>query len=1087
MMQKCALKSLQVKQAIAIIGIGCRFPGGITNSDSFWTSLVNSVDAISEVPANRFDITKYFDPTPQTPGKMVSRFGGFLDNLDRFDADFFKISPFEARWIDPQQRLLLEVSWEAFEDAGIPVSSLSGSSTGVFIGAWLQDFESRLVGDPSVDDINHIDLYATTGSGRYSLAGRLSYFYGLQGPSLVVDTHCSSSLVAVHLACQSILLEESDIAVAGGVNVILTPYITTAYSQSGMIAPDGRCKFGDVKANGYVRSEGCGLVVLKSYSKAVVDGDAIYAVIPGSAVNNNGLSSGFLTTPGQSGQQDVLRKAYRRAGINPAMVQYVEAHGTGTEAGDIVEMKALGDVLADFRPKEKKCLVGSVKTNIGHTEGAAGVAGLIKVALALKHKKIPASLHFDQPNSAIPWDSIPLVINNETVDWPSCEQVRIGGVSSFGITGTNAHVVLQEAPKIEDEPVSRNEISRGIIDGKFLLPISAHSPDALREKVGGISEWLGKPAAMDKTVTIENICAQAAIRRNHLDYRLTIIADSKSQLKDRLAELLQTDSYEWKHHQSPMTGKPKLVFVFPGQGSQYEGMCQTLAKQSNAFRKSLEQCDVALKPFTDWSLLDKFDEGDLGGDQIDIVQPTLFAIQVAMAAHWRSWGISPDAVIGHSMGEVAAAYVCGALTLDEAARVITKRSQLMKRTSGQGAMALVELTAEKAREAIAGREEELSIAVCNSPRSVVLSGEPLALDVVLNELENRNIFCRKIKVDVASHSPQMDPLRPELVTALATLTPRASDIPMYSTVTKTIQDGRWLDNTYWGENLRSPVQFAKTVESLLGNNHNVFIEMSPHPLLLRAIDEIFISWNQEGDSTCLTLPSGVRDQDDAATLLDSLGKVYAAGYPLHWDVFYPQPTSKVEFPTYPWQRQRYWIETDARKAKSRSISKNITKLESDKEDGIEEEIVSENLHINESLSNFLETFQAAQIGKEREELLENLLKNLLSRGLGLPVADLDSNKAFKAYGMDSLKAMQFRGKIESATGLELSSSLVWNYPNVKKLASYLNDNLATDPELKRNGTPEDFPSGDTNQLKDLMDIIESMSDEEAKKLLEDES
>ena len=564
--------------------MGCRFPGGIGGADSFWAAIANKVDAISEVPSNRFDVEKYFDPKPRTPGKMVTRFGGFLDNLDRFDADFFRIAPVEARRMDPQQRLLMEVSWEALEDAGIPPGRLSATSTGIFIGAWLQDFESRLVGDPSFDDIDHIDLYTTTGSGRYSLAGRLSYFYDLQGPSMVVDTHCSSSLVAVHLACQSLLLEESDMAIAGGVNVILTPYITTAYSQSGMIAPDGRCKFGDGRANGYVRSEGCGLVVLKPYSKALADGDDIYAVILGSAVNNNGQSSSFLTTPGQSGQEDVISKAYRRAGVSPAKVQYIEAHGTGTETGDVVELKALGGVLADGRPEEKKCLVGSVKTNIGHTEGAAGVAGLIKVALALKHGKIPASLHFDHPNSEIPWDSIPLEINTEAVDWPSNDAVCIGGVSSFGITGTNAHMVLRETPEAADEPDRKDEVSRGIVDGKFLLPVSAHSPDALRDKVFKMMEWLQTPAAMDETVTIENICSRTALKRDHLDYRLAVIADGKDRLSERLADLAKTDSSGWRQDYAPMPDKPRVVFIFPGQGAQYEGMCRKLAKQSETFR-----------------------------------------------------------------------------------------------------------------------------------------------------------------------------------------------------------------------------------------------------------------------------------------------------------------------------------------------------------------------------------------------------------------------------------------------------------------------------------------------------------------------
>ncbi|HLF29144.1 MAG TPA: type I polyketide synthase, partial [Anaerolineae bacterium] len=757
----------ETHEPIAIIGIGCRFPGGVKDLESYWRLLADGVDAITEIPADRFDVDAFYDPRPATPGKVMTRWGGFLDQIDQFDAYFFGISPREAERLDPQQRLLLETAREALDNAGQVPDRLMGSQTGVFVGMWLSDFEARLFRNPG-----QVDFYMTTGSGRYSASGRLSYIFGLEGPSLTLDTACSSSLSAVHLACRSLRSGESTLALAGAANVILQPHITIAYSQSKMMAPDGHCKFGDARANGYVRSEGAAVVVLKRLSQALADGDPIHAVILGSAMNNDGRSSGFLTTPGGAGQEDMLRKAYCDAGISPGQVQYVEAHGTGTLAGDPVEINALGAVLSEARPLDRACRIGSVKTNFGHTESVAGLAGLIKVVLSLKRQQIPASLHVQELNPSIPWDDLPLRIQRELGPWPAHEGPALAGVSAFGITGTNAHIVLQAAP----ESRAPSALAKaGEEKAPYLLPLSAHTPEALGELAQHYRAFLN---ATDSSLA--DIAYTAAVRRAHHDYRLAVCGYSREELVERLGE--HTDNSVLA---ASASGSRKIVFVCPGQGSQWVGMGRQLLAHNPTFRQAIDRCELALKPYVDWSLIDQLTTDHAQFDDIAVIQPTLFAIQVALAAVWQALGVQPDAVIGHSLGEVAAAHIAGALSLDDAARIICTRSHLMQRLSGQGAMAVVELSRAEAQAALQGYEDRLSVAVSNGPRSTVLSGDPTALQQVVAQLQRQDIFCRLVKVDVAAHSPQMETLRPELVAALAEMRPQPASIPVYSTVEPT--------------------------------------------------------------------------------------------------------------------------------------------------------------------------------------------------------------------------------------------------------------------------------------------------------------
>ncbi len=853
--------------------------------------LRNGINAITEIPSDRIDIETYYDPRPATPGKMMTRWGGFLENVDQFDADFFGISPREADRLDPQQRLLLEVAWNALEDAGQVPDQLPKSQTGVFIGLWLNDYEARMFADPSA-----ADFYMTTGSGRYSASGRISYFLGLQGPSITIDTACSSSLVAVNLACQSLWSNQCSLAMAGGANVILQPHISIAYSQSKMMAPDGRCKFGDAQADGYVRSEGAGLVILKRLSQAITDGDPIYAVIKGGSINNDGSGSGFLATPSQDGQARMLRTAYQDAGIDPSQVQYVEAHGTGTKAGDPIELGAIGEVLGQNRSAQSALMVGSVKTNFGHTEGAAGVAGLIKVALSLKHGAIPPSLHLNEYNPNIPWQELNLTIPRVLTKFAVDKEI-IAGVSAFGITGTNAHAILAEAPKT-DSPRSSEHSNL-----PYLLPLSAHTPEALSALAESYQVFLdGK-----NPLSLQDVCYTESRHRAHHSERWSIVGSSREEVLEQLSVHTKQKS-QGNSFANKVDEQAKVVFVFPGQGSQWLGMGRDLLEHNDTFCGVIAECEKSIRHWADWSLLEQLKSSEDSSayrlNEISVIQPVLFAIEVGLAAVWQSWGIKPAAVIGHSMGEVAAAYVAGALGLDDVVRVICKRSQLMQRTSGQGEMAVIGLSFVDAERTLVGFEGKLSVAVHNSPRSTVISGDPDALKAVMEKLEAREVFCRKVNVDVASHSPQMDPLRSELVKSLDGIQPQTADIPFYSTATEEICDGKTLDAEYWGKNLRQPVRFSTMIQKLLDDNHTIFIEMSPHPLLLSPIQET----GHDAGKSVYGIPSLRRNTADSEEILRSLGTLYESGYSIDWEKLYPTGRL-VKLPSYPWQRQRYWYDS----------------------------------------------------------------------------------------------------------------------------------------------------------------------------------
>ncbi len=874
-------------EPIAIIGVGCRFPGA-DGPEAFWRELSEGVDAIGEIPPDRWDVDAFYDPDPSVPGTAVTRRAGFVPGVDLFDFQFFGISPKESEQMDPQQRLLLEVAWEALEDAGQVPERLAGSDTGVFVGISTNDYATVRAGD-----LRLVDAYTGTGNALSVAANRLSYFYDFHGPSIAIDTACSSSLVAVHLACRSLRDGECAVALAGGVNIILSPALMINFTKDNLIAPDGRCKAFDAGADGFGRGEGAGIVVLKPLSRALADGDPIYAVIRGTAINQDGRTNGLLA-PNRQAQEAVLAAAYRRAGLSPGTAQYIEAHGTGTLVGDAIEANALGTVLADGRPPGSQCLIGSVKTNIGHLEAAGGVAGLIKVALALRHRAIPPSLNFAEPNPDIPFDRLPMRVARTLTTWPKNAGRAVAGVSAFGFGGTNAHVVLTEAPQVRVTAAGHGTAT----DRAELLPLSARSVEALAALAGRYE------SALASGLGLADLCYTAGARRGHYEHRLSVAADSAAAMADSL------DAY--RHGRSGpgiSVGecrpgeRPDVVFVFPGHGSQWPGMGRRLQTEEPVFGEALAACDRALEPYLGSSVLEALAK-DGALTEVGLVQPAIFAIQVALAALWRSWGVEPNAVIGHSMGEVAAAHVAGSLSLDDAARVICTRALMLRTVRGRGTMMAAELSLAEAEELIADRDPQVAIAGSNSHKSTVLSGDQTALADLMAVLQERDRLCRWIDVDVAAHSSQVDLLTPALRAGLAGLGVTAPAIPMYSALTGDLLTDRLPDADYWAQNLRSPMRFSAALRKLLDRGHDSVVEISPHPVLLTAVRE---DADDMGRS-CIALPSMRRDDGSRATALESLGILYTHGQPVEWEQLYPPGSRCVAAPTYPWQRVRSWVD-----------------------------------------------------------------------------------------------------------------------------------------------------------------------------------
>jgi acyl transferase domain-containing protein/acyl carrier protein len=878
------------QEPIAIVGMACRFPGDADSPAAFWELLRGGVDAIREVPPDRWDIDAFYDPDPEAPGHMATRFGGFLANVDRFDAALFGISPREAVSMDPQQRLLLEVGWEALEDAGEAPDALGGSSTGVFVGVCNADYYQVL----GRQGLGSIDLYGASGNAGSVISGRLSYVLGFHGPAISVDTACSSSLVAVHLACQSLWSGECSRALAGGVNVICAPDTTVALSQSRMMAPDGRCKAFDSRADGFVRGEGCGVVVLKRLADARAAGDRVLALIRGTACNQDGRSSG-LTAPNGPSQEAVIRAALARAGVEPAEVDYVESHGTGTSLGDPIEARALGAVLRPGRDPGRPALLGSVKTNLGHLESAAGIAGLVKVVLSLQHEAIPPHLHLRELNPHVDWSSLPLRIPTELTPWPRGERRRVAGASSFGFSGTNAHIVLEEAPL--PEKAAPAAVERPI----HALALSGKTEAALRAGAVRLASHLD--AHPDEPLA--DLAYSANVGRAHLPHRALVLAGSREEARERLLTLAEGNEAPGVIEGRAPAEAPRLAFLFTGQGAQAVGMGRGLYDTEPVFRDALDRCAEILKGQLDRPLLDlMFGARGAEGliDRTGYTQPCLFSLEWALFELFRSWGVLPSAVLGHSLGELTAACVAGVFSLEDALSLVVERARLMESLPSFGSMASVFADEARVSAAISKSGGRLWIAALNAPDNVVVSGEEQALTALLAAFEAEGVNSKRLVISNAFHSPLVEPMLEPLVRKASAIPHHPPQMDLVSNLSGGVVRPGEIDPAYWGRHVRDAVRFAPSLRTLAGQGYRIFVELGPHPTLLN------LAQGSLGADT-VYLPSLRRGADDWQTILESLGALYVRGTRIDWAGFdRGYGRRKRPLPTYPFQRERFWVD-----------------------------------------------------------------------------------------------------------------------------------------------------------------------------------
>lgn len=876
-------------EPVAIVGIGCRFPGGARDPETFWKMLCEGVDAVREIPVDRWDWRGYYDAEPGKPGKTYVRSAGLIDGIDQFDPGFFGISRREAPFIDPQQRLLLQVTWEAFEDAGQPLDIGRTSDAGVFVGISTNDYACI---QPGPGDTGAVESYAATGGTASIAANRISYCLNFRGPSIAVDTACSSSLVAVHLACRALWSGECTTAAAAGVNCIISPAPFIAFCGMSMLSPDGRCKAFDATANGFVRSEGAGAVLLKPLSKAIADGDSIYALIRSTVVNQDGRTSG-MTVPSRESQEMLVREACRNAGVRPQDIQYVESHGTGTAVGDPIEANALGSVLGHGRPSGDVCIIGSVKTNIGHLEAGAGIAGLIKTALSLKNGAIPPNLHFHKPNPEIDFEGLRLRVPRTISVFKDDGLPRFAGVNSFGFGGTNAHAILESPPESAQD-------TEAVPASALLLALSARNgQDNLMAVARTYRDFL-------RHSPLREVCRAAAMRRSHHEWRLAIAGETPDEITGRLSAYIEGESPQGVS--AGKTENPRnLVFVFSGQGAQWWGMGRELLNAEPVFRAKIDECEAVLRGLgCRWSLIEELTRGESETRlaETEIAQPAISALQIALAALWASWGLRPCAVVGHSVGEVAAAHVAGIYDLATAMRIIYYRGSAM-RLAGPGKMIAASLKPDEAAQLVAARGAAATVAAVNAPANVSISGDPGAVEEIFDSLAQRSIFVRYVPVNYAFHSAHMDAVRSELLASLEGLKPKLASLPMYSTVTGAIISGAEMDAGYWWRNVRETVQFAGAIGRLIQDGYNHFVEISATPVLSASIRESLAADAVQGT----VVPSLRRQTPERATMLESLGKLHTLGYPVEWRQIYPGEGDFVRLPLYPWQNERFWNES----------------------------------------------------------------------------------------------------------------------------------------------------------------------------------
>ncbi|WP_444545287.1 type I polyketide synthase [Streptomyces griseocarneus] len=897
-------------EPIAIVGMSCRFPGGVTSPEELWSLVAEGRDAISAFPADRgWDLEALYDPDPETPGTTYARGGGFLHDAGDFDAAFFGIGPREALAMDPQQRLLLEASWEAVERAEIDPASLRGSRTGVFAGVMYHDYVSRLPGIPE-----GIEGYVSTGNSGSVVSGRIAYTLGLEGPAVTIDTACSSSLVALHLAVQALRQDECELALAGGVTVMAGPTTFVEFSRQRGLSPDGRCRAFSSSADGTGWSEGVGVLLVERLSDARRNGHPVLAVVRGSAVNQDGASNG-LTAPNGPSQQRVIHQALANARLSPSDIDAVEAHGTGTALGDPIEADALLAAYGQERPADRPLRLGSVKSNIGHTQAAAGVAGVIKMVQALRNGVLPRTLHVDEPTPHVDWSAGAVSLLTRETAWPDTGRPRRAGVSAFGVSGTNAHVLIEQAEETAraeepEEPDASEAPEAAPAEETAATPLplipwalSGKGEAALTAQAARLSSYLAAHPGLDAA----DVARSLATTRTAFAHRAVLLAADRAGLEASLAALAAGEPDPATVVRGTAEHARQVAFVFPGQGSQWPGMALGLLDASPVFRERMRQCADALAPHVDWSLEDvlRAAPGAPGLDRVDVVQPVLFAVMVSLAELWRSHGVRPAAVAGHSQGEIAAACVVGALSLEDAAKVVALRSQALTALSGRGGMMSVGLPLDRLSPRMEPWGDRLSVAAVNSPTSIVLSGDPDALAELRDALAADDIRARIIAVDYASHSAQVESVRERVLDALADVAPRSSDVPFYSTVTGQPLDTAGLDAEYWYRSLRQTVHFEQATRALVADGHSALLEVSAHPVLTLGMQETL----DDMGATAVALGTLRRDEGGPGRFLRSAAEAHTHGVDLDWHAVLGGTGARtVPLPTYAFQHQRYWLD-----------------------------------------------------------------------------------------------------------------------------------------------------------------------------------
>ncbi|MBR8835927.1 MAG: acyltransferase domain-containing protein [Stigonema ocellatum SAG 48.90 = DSM 106950] len=1054
-------------EPIAIIGIGCRFPSAI-NPEAFWHLLYNQVDAIAPIPCDRQNLHSCFLPRATSQQAQLVE-GGFLEQIDQFDPQFFSISPKETVSIDPQQRLLLEVAWEALEDASLVPQKLSGSTTGVFVGIGGSDYYEMLA------ESRTINGYAVAGNVSSIAANRISYTFNFTGPSLSINTACSSSLVAVHLACESLRSKESSLALAAGTNLLLIPELTASLKNAGLISPTGRCKAFDAQADGLVRSEGVGVVVLKLLSEALADGDGIYAVIRGSAVNNDGRTTG-LGSPNLQAQEKLLRQAYQNAGISPNSVQYVEAQGTGTLLGDAIELKALATVLGANRPLGDKCRIGSVKTNIGHSEAASGIAGLIKVALSLKHGEIPPSLHFQQPNPNVALDKLPLQVQKTQEPWPS-DRPQIAGVSAFGFGGTNVHIVMEAAPNLVVESSVANR-------PLHVLTLSAKTTTALRALAQRYHEFL----VNHPDVSIADVCFSANTGRTSFNHRLAVTGDSTAQFAERLeAFALSGQSAGLVSGFVKPKKIPKIGFLFSGLSNYTLGLDRQLYEQAPTFRRVLDRCNAIAQPLLGKSLLDILYSLNTPENSTNKVYSdselfiASFALQVALYELWKAWGIAPTVVMGTSIGEYAAAYVAGLFSLEEALTMVISGQGHIQSENSKGTMVGVLADEQRVAAAIQPYGDRVAIGFFGGPQ-IVISGQQEVVDAVVADFKAEGVKTIRWDTSYAYHSPLMKSLEIDFAQYKSNYTPSPPQIPLISGTTGRLSDDAITSMEYWTSIIREPVRFSTGIQTMHEQGVTVFVEIGPKSSSLsmgmRCLPEGAGIW----------LPSLRPGQSSWQQLLSNLAQLYVLGVPVDWSGFdRDYPRHRLQLPTYPFERQSYWLNSDRSTHSAlprhslvstlleRGDTEQIAQLfaqteqfslqqvqlipqllsalvrhhqatafsnyEDESSQTISDVLVPEVTVVESTIA--LTRSQLAVSPAEQQQLLKDYLTEHIAKVLGLTPSQLDSEQSLHTLGLDSLMAIQLLNRVQKDLAINLPVEAIFEDISLVHLAEQLQSQLTS--------------------------------------------